>query len=108
VYVYVNVGLPLRSLIVPVRLCVDWIRSAVRSNISAIWVHSARIVSPSVFDVTMLKTNRVAITEPPDLIDLHGAFAEPQHAALDHSAGGLAGSRERDRRRADLGRCASQ
>jgi hypothetical protein len=90
VYVNVNVGLPLRSLIVPVRLCVDWIFCAVRSNISAICVHSARIVSPSVIDLVIVKTNRVAITEPPGLIDLHGAFAEPQHVAPDHSAGGPA------------------
>jgi hypothetical protein len=74
-YVNVNVLLPLRSLSVPLVACVDPKYCANRSNISQHCAVSLRLVSPSVFDVVIVIVNRVAITQPPDLIDLPRAFA---------------------------------
>jgi hypothetical protein len=73
-YVYVRVPSPFLSLIVPDSECVDPIFCAARNNISAICVHSARIVSPSVMLVVIVKTKRVAISKPPDLVDHQPAF----------------------------------
>jgi hypothetical protein len=61
VYVHVAVALPLRSLIVPEVACVDTNFCSTRSNISAAAAHSARRVSPSVFEVVTVTVSRVGI-----------------------------------------------